>query len=543
MRFADLSVRSKLLIAILVMIAALVAVSTFGLTAITKTNKDVHQLYGERTLPIYWLGQIYGSQAQAMQSVDRAMYLGTENALREAEHALQKHRQTIEGNLEHWRGVVRNQKDRDSLRGVIKAREQLIVANDELMASLRSGRSDAAREIRETKSQAAFDELRVAITSALDAELAGARALQEHSQEIYESDLTLTIILTSVSTAISLLLALYIVRTIMQSLRRAVSVAEAISQGRLGNTVVVESKDELGSLLESLGRMDAKLHEIVAGVHQSAGNVGSAAQQLSQGNDDLSQRTQEQASALEETAASMEEMTSTVKQNADNARQAHRLAAGAREQAAEGGNVVANATEAMSEISGASHKIEAIIGVIDEIAFQTNLLALNAAVEAARAGEQGRGFAVVAAEVRNLAQRSATAAKEIKALIADSVEKVDAGCAFVNASGQALTQIIQSVNQVSEVLAEIAAATSEQSTGIDQVNTAVAQIDEFTQQNAALVEEAAAAAKSMQHETQRLIERVSFFQSAEKNGAVTRMPSPSTHVGATVPLQARSLAA
>ncbi|MBB3228939.1 methyl-accepting chemotaxis protein [Luteibacter sp. Sphag1AF] len=312
--------------------------------------------------------------------------------------------------------------------------------------------------------------------------------------------------------AVSLLIAVLVVRSIIRTLGYTVSIANEISEGKLGHQIKVDRQDELGKLLGAFRAMDDRLTAIVTEVRHGSGSVSTAAQQISRGNDDLSQRTQEQASSLEETASSMEEMTSTVKQNAENASHANQLARGAREQAERGGDVVAQTVIAMRDINTSSRKIADIVSLIDEIAFQTNLLALNAAVEAARAGEQGRGFAVVATEVRNLAQRSAGAAKEIKGLINDSADKVKAGSALVDQSGRALAEIVDSVKKVTDIVAEIAAASQEQSAGIDQVNHAVLQMDEMTQQNAALVEESAAAARAMHEQANELTRQVGFFQ-------------------------------
>ena len=262
--------------------------------------------------------------------------------------------------------------------------------------------------------------------------------------------------------------------------------------------------------------MKDSLADIVGQVRNGTETISTASSQIAAGNLDLSSRTEQQASSLEETASSMEELTSTVKQNADNARQANVLAVSASEVAVRGGTVVSEVVDTMASINESSKKIVDIIGVIDSIAFQTNILALNAAVEAARAGEQGRGFAVVAAEVRNLAQRSAAAAKEIKTLINDSVDKVDAGGKLVDQAGVTMAEIVQSITRVTNIMSEIASASMEQTMGIEQINSAISQMDEVTQQNAALVEEAAAAAGSMQEQAAALSEVVSIFKLKEQ---------------------------
>ncbi|HTX04427.1 MAG TPA: methyl-accepting chemotaxis protein [Steroidobacteraceae bacterium] len=276
---------------------------------------------------------------------------------------------------------------------------------------------------------------------------------------------------------------------------------------RLDSPELRAMAEGINSLLESMGG-------IVRGIKSTAAEVNRSAEEISIGNSNLSRRTEEQSASLEETASSMEEMTTTVKQNADNAAQASQLALAARDQAERGGVVVNQAVAAMSDIKQSSKKIADIIGVIDEIAFQTNLLALNAAVEAARAGEQGRGFAVVASEVRSLAGRSATAAKEIKGLIQDSVRKVEDGSSRVTQSGHTLEEIVASVKKVSDIVAEIAAASREQSAGIEQVNRAVMQMDQLTQQNAALVEEATAAAQNMAGQARELTDNMSRYRVA-----------------------------
>ncbi len=306
-----------------------------------------------------------------------------------------------------------------------------------------------------------------------------------------------------------------VARKIKEALDMAISVSEQIAAGDLTVRIDVDSQDETGHLLASLKEMNEGLARIVGEVRNGADSIATATEQIAAGNADLSQRTEEQASALEETASSMEELTSTVKQNADNAQQANQLAISASGVAVKGGDVINKVVRTMESITDSSRKISDIIGVIDGIAFQTNILALNAAVEAARAGEQGRGFAVVAAEVRSLAQRSAAAAKEIKALIEDSVGKVQDGSRLVEEAGHTTQEIVTSIKRVTDIMAEISAASLEQSSGIEQVNTAITQMDDVTQQNAALVEQAAAAAESLEEQAQQLVQVVTRFKLEE----------------------------
>ncbi|WDZ97198.1 methyl-accepting chemotaxis protein [Herbaspirillum sp. WKF16] len=339
-----------------------------------------------------------------------------------------------------------------------------------------------------------------------------------------------------------------ITRSIVNPLKRAGGIAAAISSGDLTQDFEDRGRDEAATLVNALGSMQANLAATLNEVKESAAVIAIASHEIARGNLDLSNRTESQASSLEETASSMEQLTSTVQQNAENARQANQLVVSASDYATKGGRVVGDVVDTMGSIKESSRKIVDIIGVIDGIAFQTNILALNAAVEAARAGEQGRGFAVVASEVRSLAQRSATAAKEIKQLISDSVDKVDAGGKLVDEAGATMSEIVTSVKHVADIMGEITAASQEQSAGIAEVNNAIAQIDEITQQNAALVEQAAAAAESLQEQSDVLAHAVSIFRlkmaapaAALAVAPVAAAPARAINPSATIEVQARTV--
>ena len=372
--------------------------------------------------------------------------------------------------------------------------------------------SEGSAKIIITKIDPLSQQLLVEINKLVDIQLAAAKQVQETS---LVADRALTLVLLAcgfVGLVLGAACAWLTTRSIIAPLKGAVLVAKTVASGELTSRVVVSGRDEISELLASLKDMNDSLAKTVGEVRRGTESIGLASQEIAAGNHDLSSRTETQATSLEETAAAMEELTSTVKQNADSARLANQLVESASVVAAQGGQIVTRVVSTMGSIKTSSSKIVDIIGVIDGIAFQTNILALNAAVEAARAGEQGRGFAVVAAEVRSLAQRSASAAKEIKTLIGDSVEKVDTGSRLVDEAGRTMEAIVTSVKRVADIMGEITVASQEQSVGIEEVNRAISQMDEMTQQNAALVEEAAAAAFSMREQAQLLQRSVSAFK-------------------------------
>ena len=413
---------------------------------------------------------------------------------------------------------------KEQLARVFETRKTYIAVRDALFKAKAAGDADGARAIYDKDMLSARETYLASLAklSQLQRSLLDATAADIAAQ--YQSGRVLLIALGTLAIVLGVGFAIFITRSITVPIHEAVRVATTVSSGDLTSHIVVNSGDETGQLMGALKRMNDNLVSIVGEVRDGTDTIGTASREIASGNLDLSSRTEQQASALQETASSMEQLTATVKINADNAREANTLAIAASDVAVRGGAVVAEVVATMGSINASSRKIVDIIGVIDGIAFQTNILALNAAVEAARAGEQGRGFAVVASEVRNLAQRSAAAAKEIKTLIGDSVEKVDGGGKVVDEAGQTMELIVTSVRQVADIMSEITAASEEQSLGIEQVNEAITQMDEMTTQNAALVEQSAAAAQSMHDEAGVLERAVSVFKLRDQPAAARPKP-------------------
>jgi methyl-accepting chemotaxis protein len=421
-----------------------------------------------------------------------------------------------------------SREEKDLLDPVISSLTQY---KAEISEAVNVASTDSKRGITEMHNKAdnTYDTLMVNLTNLVAHESSDSKASYNDATATFNHSLYTAVIVLLAACVVITLISAYMGRLVLRPLMQAVRIAKQVASGDLTSRVEVSSKDETGQLSQSLKEMNASLAGIVSNVRAGANSIAVAAKEIAVGNDELSQRTSEQASSLEETAASLEELTSTVRQNAEHSMQANQLASTACDIATKGGHAVAKVVITMSEIAESSKKIVDIIGVIEGIAYQTNLLALNAAVEAARAGEQGRGFAVVASEVRNLARRSADAAKDIKTLIADSASKVHNGSELVNEAGKTMGEIVNSIKKVSDISAEIAAASNEQSAGIEQVNQAIVQMDGVTQQNAAMVEEASAAAAALEEQARKLNEAVNIFTLIESKSGARGSVTDSAH--------------
>ena len=523
MRKFHLTIRAKLVTGLAGCAVVLLMVGGLGLHGQARSNGDAREIFRGNLEPVLQIAKVRGAEfadftavTQVLVGRDAAAVDGAARVLAQRKPQIDKAWSTYYP--EHAIGA----EEQTMAKAVMADRRQLDEVAAAMLAQMKQGDFDAAARAYAQSYAPTYERLREGSDHLFEINEQEARDAYAQSQKSFAATQVESALAIAVGVALMAVLLVTMLRAIATPIRQAASLADAIAGGELNHEVDIRRMDEVGVMLRALQRMDGQLTGIVREVRRSAESVASGSREIAHGNDDLSQRTQEQASSLEEVASSMEEITTTVRQNADNAAQASQLSLGTLSSAEASGRVAAEAATAMADASAASGRISDIIGLIDEIAFQTNLLALNAAVEAARAGEHGAGFAVVAEAVRTLSQRSAAAAREIKGLIGESTAKVEAGAALVSSSGQALTDVLAHVRKVNDLVAEIAAASAEQSSGIAQIGIAVGQMDEVTQQNAALVEQAAAASEALQEQASGLLGQVAFFRIRGEAQAVSR---------------------
>ncbi|WP_040786677.1 methyl-accepting chemotaxis protein [Massilia niastensis] len=530
--FKHLSIKSRLIFVIAFLAVELIAGAVIGIYNLGVANAELKQMHDERLVAMNEVGHVV--QLITLNQLNVAKAVNVEDAaVRGAMMSeVDANAAQITKFWEAYKAGELSDDERTLAEQFTAARKEFLAQGlMPAVAAIRANDNAQAMQLLNGPMTRLFKPMRDMGDKLLKEQQEQALVEYERSQATFELVRLVCLAGLVFGVAMAAVVGWLLVRAIVRPLEKAVAIAGAVAAGDLTQTIEVDSRDETGRLLQALKDMNDSLVKIVSQVRNGTDTIATASSQIAAGNLDLSARTEQQAGSLEETASSMEELTSTVKQNADNARQANALATSASAVAGKGGAVVEQVVVTMGAINASATRIVDIIGVIDGIAFQTNILALNAAVEAARAGEQGRGFAVVAGEVRSLAQRSAAAAKEIKALIDDSVDKVHHGSELVDQAGATMAEIVQSVSRVTDIMAEITAASQEQTAGIEQINSAVTQMDQVTQQNAALVEQATAAARSLQDEAAALAHTVGAFklvgaaQAAPRTGALAARPA------------------
>ncbi len=509
--------------ALTILVAAIGAAGVYGTSSIERALKSV---YEDRTVPIGQLGDVRDMLLRNQQAIAVAVLNPTAEEARTQLQRIQGNADAITKQWDAYMATYLTPEEKGLAAEFIDVRGKFLAgAIKPAMEALRSGDLKTAQRVSVEIAPVLYAKVDSVLEKLVALQVREAKALYEQAEADFRRTLWSIVVCLGLALLISVGLGALVIRSVTRQLggepNEVVDIARAIAEGDLAQSIAVPAGAD-ASIVGAMAQMQASLARTVGQVRQSSDSIATGSAQIASGNQDLSQRTEEQASNLEQTAASMEQLNATVRSNADTARQASQLAASASTAAAKGGDVVGRVVSTMNDITDSSRRIADIIGTIDGIAFQTNILALNAAVEAARAGEQGRGFAVVAGEVRALAQRSAEAAKEIKSLIGASVEKVDAGSQLVGEAGRTMTDIVQQVQRVSDLINEITSATAEQTSGIGQVNDAVTQLDQMTQQNAALVEQSAAAAESLRTQAQQLVQAVAVF----RIGAGTQVARP-----------------
>ena len=543
----NLKVSTRLMMLIGVLSTLLAAIGGLGLFGIGQSNDELRSVFEDRTIPAAQLGRINALVLRNRMALSIALATPTPEVIEERSAQIAGNTLAID---KEWAAYVATYltPEEEKLANAFAADRQRFM-RDALLPAVAALR---ANDIKEAARLAA-DQVR-SLSAPLEKGIAALVKIQiDEARNLYDLASTRYATIRAISIAAIVggllfagLFGLVMVRSLGRQLGgepgEAADLARSVAAGDLSLTVVLRHGDSL-SMMAQLQQMQRSLAKVVWSVRQNSESVATASAQIAQGNLDLSQRTEEQAAALEQTAASMEQLSSTVRQNADNARQANQLALSASSVAVKGGEVVGEVVATMKSINDSSKRIADIIGVIDGIAFQTNILALNAAVEAARAGEQGRGFAVVASEVRNLAGRSAEAAREIKSLIGASVQRVEQGTALVDRAGVTMAEVVGSIRRVTDIMGEISAASIEQSAGVSQVGTAINQMDQVTQQNAALVEESAAAAESLKDQALQLVRSVAAFKLPQGDASQDAREAPTSPVPRTLPRTSSSIAA
>ena len=512
MYISNVTIRVRLWLGFGLLMVLMLVMAVSGISRLAQLNRQMGDVIHDKYPKTMVAGDIVDQLNLVARSLRNILLLKDEKQIKSESDRITGADRATREDLAQLDKILTDEASRALLAKLLQAQDAYLDKRNKVLAMAEQGVKEGAIDVL-------IGEVRPVQSAYMNA--ADALIKQQHEmmktagkdvQDNYDQARNLLIALTAAGLLVAAAIAWMITRSITQPLDLAVQVAETVAAGDLTSAIDHHGRDETSKLLRALKKMNDNLLEIVGQVRVSTDTIAIASSEIAQGNLDLSSRTEQQAASLEETASSMEELTSTVKQNADNARQANQLAASASDVAGRGGDMVNQVVDTMNSINESSKKIVDIISVIDGIAFQTNILALNAAVEAARAGEQGRGFAVVASEVRSLAQRSASAAKEIKELINDSVERVGNGSKLVEQAGATIHEVVESVQRVNSVVTDISAAGQEQSAGIEQVNLAIVQMDQVTQQNAALVEQAAAAAQSLQDQAAQLARVVSVFK-------------------------------
>ena len=523
--FRNLKISSKLLLAFLAVLALTTFVGLYAVMRLSQINQASVDIATRWMPSSRMLLTIRATTARYRANELQYLISTSDQDIKAFDAIMSDLWSKIQTNYDNYASFIQTEQERASYDELGRLRSAYAREHAMIMTLARNGRKDEALVLAQGESLELSRRLYDQIDRMVQIDHDAGQEANRHANDLYRSARAWVVGLLAASIALGLALALALARIVARPLIEAVGVAQAVAEGDLTRRIQATTTDETGQLLHALHRMDQSLIHIVRQVRNGTDSIATASSQIASGNNDLSLRTEHQASSLQETAASMEQLTVTVRQNTDNARQANQLAASASTVAQQGGEVVSQVVDTMDAIHASSRKIADIIGVIDAIAFQTNILALNAAVEAARAGEQGRGFAVVAAEVRALARRCADAAKEIKLLIEDSNGKVSTGSALVAQAGQTMQNIVSSVRNVTDIMGEITAASVEQTAGLEQINQAISQMDQGTQQNAALVEQAAAAAASLQQQAQELTQVVATFQLGTSQGAHAALPA------------------